>query len=131
MANNEKGEVDMAVQSSHHSPDEVMEHRVVLILPHTIVRMQVHIHLSQTVLVEEMMEHANNCVSSLPCIAGFINEVVDLPRDGFTTYPKDSTLARGQEVDGARLERIRGIVNLLCHVERVVDDRGQGAGYTL
>ena len=82
--------------------------------------------LSQAMLLEEVVEETDDGVGPLPCVAGFINEVVDLPWDGFTTYPKDSALARGQEVDGAGLEGVRGVMHLLCHVERVVDDRGQG-----
>ena len=79
-------------------------------------------------VLEEMMEQTDNGVGPLSCIAGFINEVVDLPWDGFTTYPKDSALSRGQEVNGARLERVRRIVDLLCHIKRIVDWRGERAG---
>ena len=95
MADNEEGECDVVVQSGHHPPDEVMEHRIVLILPHAVVGMKVDIHLSQTMLLEEVMEHADDRVGPLPCVAGFIYEVVYLPWKGFATYPKDSTLARG------------------------------------
>ena len=127
MTHNEEGETDLCVEPNHHPPYEVMEHSVILVLPHTIVRMKVDMCLSQSMLLEEMVEHADDGVGPLPRIAGFINEVVDLPWNGFTTYPKDSALARGEEVDWARLEGVRGIVNLLCHVKGVVDDRGQGA----
>ena len=48
--------------------------------------------------MEEVVEDTDDGVGPLPCVAGFIN---DLPSDGFTTYPKDSALARGEEVDGA------------------------------
>lgn len=105
-----------------------MEYSVIFILPHAIVGMQVHIHFSM--LLEEVIEHTDNCIGPLSRIAGYINEVVDLPKEGFTTYPKDSTLARSEEVDRAGLKRIRGVMHLLCHVEGIVDDRGQGAGYT-
>ena len=90
-----------------------MEHRIVFVLPHAIVSMQVDIHFSQTMLLEKVVEHADSGVGPLPRVAGFINEVVDLPRNGFTTYPKDSTLARSEEVYGAWLERIRRVVHLL------------------
>ena len=84
--------------------------------------------LSQAMVLEEMMEHADDGIGPLSCVARFIDEVVDLPGDGFTTYPKDSAFPRDQEIDGARLERVRRVVDLLGHVERVVNDRGQGAG---
>ena len=81
-------------------------------------------------LFEEVVEHADDGVSTLPCVTCFINEVVDLPGDGFTTYPKDSALPWGEEVDGARLKGIRRIVHLLCHVKGIVNNRGKGAGFT-
>ena len=79
-------------------------------------------------LLEEVVWKAHYGVGSFPRVTRFVNEVVDLPWYGFTTYPKDSTLPRGKKIDGAGLEGVRGVVNLLCHVERVVNDRGQGAG---
>ena len=93
------------VQTYHHSPHEVVEHGIVLVLPHTVVRMQVNMCFSQAMLLKKVVEQRDDGVGPLPCVAGFINEV-DLPGDGFTTYPKDSPLARGEEVYGARLERI-------------------------
>ena len=48
----------------------------------------------QTMLLEEVVKHAHYCVGPLPSV---IRLLVDLPRDGFTTYPKDSTLPWGQE----------------------------------
>ena len=60
----------------------------------------------------------------LPCVTGFINQVVDLPGGGFTTHPEDSPLMRGEEIYVARLERVGWVVNLLCHVQGVVDDKG-------
>ena len=87
MTHNKKGESDLCVDPNHHPPYEVMEHGVALVLPHTIVRMQVDMCLPQSMLLEEMVEHADDGIGSLPSIAGFINEVVDLPWNGFTTYP--------------------------------------------
>ena len=37
VAHNEEGERDVCVESDHHTPDEVVEHSVILILPHTVV----------------------------------------------------------------------------------------------
>ena len=88
------------MEPNHHLPYEVMEHGVILVFPHTIFRMKVDKCLSQSMLLEEMVEHADDRVGPLPRIAGLINEVVDLPWNGFTTYSKDSTLGRGEEVAG-------------------------------
>ena len=118
------------MESNHNPPYQIM-HGIVLVLPHAVVGMQVDVCLPQAMLLEEVVEETHDGVGPLPSVAGFINEVVDLPWDGFTTYPKDSALARGEEVDGTGLEGVRGVMNLLCHhVERVVNDRGQGAGFT-
>ena len=68
-------------------------------------------------LLEEVVEHADDGVGPLSHIAGFINEVVDLPWNGFTTYPKHSALAWSEKVYGAGLEGVRGVVHLLCHVK--------------
>ena len=57
-------------------------------------------------LSKKVVEQTDNGVFPLPRVAGIINEVVDLPRDGFTTYPKDSALARSEEVYRAGLERV-------------------------
>ena len=113
----------MVVQTRHHPPDEV----VVLILPHAVVGMQVCMCLSQAVHLEKVVQQADNGIGPLPCVTGFINEVVDLPGKGFKTYLKDAALSRGEDVYGARLEGVRWVVHLLCHVERVVNVRGHGA----
>ena len=84
---------------------------------------------SHAVVFKTVVEHTDNSVGPLPCVARFVRQIIDLPRDGFATYPKDSTFPRGQEIDGARLERVRRVVDLLGHVQRIVNDRGQGAGW--
>ena len=66
---------------------------------------------------KKVVEQTDDGVCPLPRVAGLINEVVYLPRDCFATYPKDSALARSEEVYGARLERVGGVVHLLCHVK--------------
>ena len=76
--------------------------------------------LTKPMYLKKMMEHADNCVGPLSCVTCLIKEVIDLPWDSFTTYPKNSTLPRGEEVNGARLERVGRIVHLLGHIKGVV-----------
>ena len=95
-----------------------------LFLSVAIVSTQVRLPLSQAVLLKKVVKHADNAVGPLPRVASF------MPLNYFTTYPKDSALTWGEEVYVAFLELVGGIVNLLCHVERVVDNRGKGAGFT-
>ena len=65
MTHNEEEESDMCVELNHNPPDEVVEHGIVLILPHTVVSMQVHTHLHQTVLLKKVVENANYGVGPL------------------------------------------------------------------
>ena len=89
VGNYEEGEGDVMVQTYYYSSDEVMEHGIVLVLPHTVVCMQVNICFSQAMLLEEVVEQRdNNCVGPLPCVAGFVDEVVDLPGDASQYTPK-------------------------------------------
>lgn len=87
--------------------------------------MQVSMSLSQSMFLEEMVKHAANVIGPFPCFTGFINEIFNLLGEGVITYPKDSTLARGLEVDGAWLEGVGGIMNLLSHIKRIVNNRWQ------
>jgi len=94
-----------------------MKHGVILVLSNTVVCMEMDRGLSKTMGLKEVVEQRDNCVGSLPDINGFINEVVDLARNRFTTYPKDSALSWCQEVDGPWLQRVRWVVHLLRKVE--------------
>ena len=94
------------MEPNHHLPDEVVEHCIIFILAHIVVGVLEDVHLSQSMLPKEMVEHADDSIGPLPCVTGFINEVVDLPWNGFTIYPKDCTLARSEQVYGAWLERV-------------------------
>ena len=94
------------MEPNHHPPDEVVEHCIIFILAHIVVGMLVDVHLSQSMLSKEVVEHADDGIGPFPSVTGFINDVVDLPCDGFTTYPKDCTLVRSEEVYGAWLERV-------------------------
>lgn len=85
---------------------------------------------TKTVMCEEVVEHADDCIGPLSRIDGFINEVIDLNKmycyckkkgipfiahlsgDCFTAYTKDGTLPWCQEVHWARLLRVTRIVYL-------------------
>ena len=43
VADNEEGEVDLVIESNHHPPYQIMEHGIVLVLPHAVVGMQVYV----------------------------------------------------------------------------------------
>ena len=49
-------ESDVTLQSYHHSPDEVVEHGVVLTLPNTVVRMEMAMCFSQVMLLVEQRD---------------------------------------------------------------------------
>ena len=48
------------VQTYHHSPHEVVEHGIVLVLPHTVVRMQVNMCFSQAMLLKKVVEQRDD-----------------------------------------------------------------------
>lgn len=78
------------------------------------------ITLSQAVHLEEVVQEAADCVGSLPGVRCLIYEVCYLPGESLTAHSKKSTLSWGQEVNGAWLEGVGGVVDLLSHVEGVV-----------
>ena len=61
------------MQSGKHTPQQVSYHSVVLILTPTIVRVEVDVFLTEPMYLEEMMEHADNGVGSLPSVNCLIN----------------------------------------------------------
>ena len=65
-------------------------------------------------------EKTNYSVGSFSCVTSFINDEVYLPWDSFTANAKDGRLPRGKEVDWAGLQRVAGVIHLLCKVKRVM-----------
>ena len=49
---------------------------------------------AKAVMAEKIVQHANNCVRSLACVAGLINNKDHLSGDGFTAHPIDGGLPR-------------------------------------
>ena len=49
---------------------------------------------AEAVMVEEIVQHVNNCVCPLACVAGLINNEVHLSGDSFAAHPKDGSLPR-------------------------------------
>ena len=106
--------------ASHDSPKQVLDHGSILILPTTVVGVQVYCLLAQPMVYEEMMEHTYDYVGALPHVDSLIDQVVHLSREGFTTHTKDGTLPGSQKVHGAELEGVIGVKLLLCLVKTVV-----------
>ena len=73
-------------------------------------------------VLQEVMEHTHNGIGR---VCRLIYEIIYLPWNGLAADSKYAALPWGQEIDGAGLEGVRGVVHLLGHVERVVHDRGQ------
>ena len=70
-------QLDGGISPCHDSPEQVLHHRVVLVLPTTLVSMQASTGLAQTVVAEEV-QHADNCVCTLACIACLVDNKVPL-----------------------------------------------------
>ena len=93
VASNHKVQPDGVVQTSEDSPHQVLHHGV-LILATTVVSMQTDGGFAKTVMAKEIVQHADNCVRPLACVAGLINNKVHLSWDGFAANPKDGGLRR-------------------------------------
>ena len=57
-------------------------------------------------MVHEVVQLADHTVRPLPAVPSLVTEAVDLARKSFTVDPKHCTLARGEEVYWAGLERV-------------------------
>ena len=82
----------MLVLAGHNTPEEILHHGRVLVLPTTVVDVQVYYLLTQPMVYKEVVEHADDGIGALPHIDSFINEVIDLSGNGLTAHSKNRTL---------------------------------------
>ena len=75
-------------------PHEVLHHGVILVLATTVVSMQTGDGFTETTMAEVIAEQTDNCVRSLACITGLINNEVHLGRNSLAADPKDCGLPR-------------------------------------
>ena len=94
MASNNKVQMDGVVHTCEHSPHEVLHHGVIFILATAVVSMQTGGGFAEAIMAEIKVQQADNCVRTLACITGLVNNKVHLPWDGFTAHPKDGGLPR-------------------------------------
>ena len=78
--------------AGHHPPEEILHHDCIFILPTTVVSMQVCRLLTQPMMCEEVVEHANDGVGALPHVDSFIDQVIYLSGNGLAAYSKNRTL---------------------------------------
>ena len=107
-------------------PFPYLEYCVVFVLPCAVVRMEGQLSLFKTVVVEEVVEEADDCVGALSRVTGFVDEVMDLPGNSLTTHSKHRTLPRGLKVDGPWLQGVVRVVHLLGKVKGVVHPLRRG-----
>ena len=65
MVDDHEGDGDGMVQSGHHSQHQVLHHCVVSVLASAVVSMQGDCDLTQSMTVEEVVKHADNCICPL------------------------------------------------------------------
>ena len=116
---------------SHHPPQQILDHGGILVLPTTVIGVQVYCLLAQPMVCKEMVKHTYDGIGALPHVDSLIDQVVHLSGDGLTTHTEDGTLPGSQEVHWARLKRIVGVEHLLRHVETVVGRDRCGVGWSL
>jgi uncharacterized protein involved in tellurium resistance len=82
--------------------------------------MEEHLLLTQTMMSKEIVKLTNDGVSPLSTTTCLITKEVNLTRNCFTVYPKDSTFPGSKEIDGAWLHGIRWIMNQLGVIKGVM-----------
>ena len=106
MANNKKRQCNFCVPFCKGMPSKIVDRAVVLILTCTVVGMQVNFCLPETVVLEEIMELADNNIGTLAAISCLISKEVYLSRYGFTVDSEDTAFSWCKEVEGSRLEGV-------------------------
>ena len=104
----------------HDSPLQVLDHDGILVLPTTVVGMQVYCLLAQPMVHKEVVHHAYDGIGALPHVDSLGDQVVHLLEEGLTKHTEDGTLPGSQKVHWAGLERVVGVEHMLSHVETVV-----------
>jgi len=79
VARNHERKCDLLVLAGHNTPEEILDHDRILILPTTVVSMQVYCLLAQPMVYKEVVKHADDGVGALPHVDSFIDQVIDLP----------------------------------------------------
>ena len=79
--------------------------------------MQLQLFFSQSMVLQEVVEHADDCVGPLASVEGLVNKIVHLTRQPLTADPKDGAFSWCFKVDGAWLKRVVGKVYLLGEIE--------------
>ena len=64
-------------------------------LPNAVVGVETKVHLSQTVVFEEVVQQADHCVGAFTCLHCLIDEVVYLLGHSFTAHSEDGALPVG------------------------------------
>ena len=82
----------MFVLAGHNMPEETLHHYRVLVLPTTVVGVQVYHLFTQPMVCEEVVEHADDGVGAHTHVDSFIDQVIYLSGNGLTSYSKNCTL---------------------------------------
>ena len=103
MACNKKGEGDLFVAVRHHSPQQVLQHSIVLVLPGAIVCMEVALCFFEAKVLKKKVQQTNDSVRSFAGLNSLIKEEQGHLWNGFSHHTEDSALSGSFEVDGAWL----------------------------
>ena len=106
MACNKEREGDLLVAFCHHSPQEILEHGIVCVLPSAIVCMEMAFCLFEAKVLKEKVQQTNHSVRSFAGLNSLIKEEQGHIWNGFSHHTEDGALAGSLEVDGAWLLEI-------------------------
>ena len=83
--------------------------------------MQLQLFFSHSMVLQEVVEHADNCVGPFASVECLINKVVHLTGQPLIADPKDRAFSGRFKVNGAWLKRVVGKVYLLGEIEGKMD----------
>ena len=68
--------------------------------------MQEDFLLTETVVFEVIVEVTIDCVGSFATVTGRVSKEVYLPKNCFASHSKNTTLSRGEEINGSGLHGV-------------------------
>ena len=80
-----------------------MHHASILILTTAVICVQVRFLLSESVILEEVVESTHYCIGSFPTVTSFVCQEVDLSWESLTINTEDIALPGREKIDWTQL----------------------------
>ena len=80
-----------------------MHHAIILNLTTAVICMQVRFLLSETMILEEVVESTHYRIDSFPTVTSFVCQKVDLSWKSLTIHTEDIALSGHEKIDWTQL----------------------------